>query len=104
MKTKILALGFFALISIVSCSKDDDKQTTASFSSDEAKVNSKIDLANDDVSDIVEGQFDETQNSAAGRYSEAPANSSLPACATVVRNPAFGTPLTPGTEVTIIVP
>ncbi len=99
MKTKILALGFIAILSIASCSKDD-KQTSSAFSTEEAKVNSKIDLANDDVADIVEGQFNDTQNSAAGRYSEAPATSSLPACATVVRNPAFGTPLTPGTAVT----
>jgi hypothetical protein len=100
MKTKILALGFFAALLFISCSKDDNKQTTAAFSSDEAKVNSKIDLANDDVSDIVEGQFDETQNSAAGRYSEASSSSNLPICANVVRIPAFGTTLTPGTEVT----
>lgn len=100
MKTTILAFGFFAILAIVSCNREDDKNTIAAFSSDEAKVNSKIDLANDDVADIVEGQVNETLNNAAGRYSEAPASSSLPACATVVRNPAFGTPLTPGTEVT----
>ncbi len=100
MKTKILALGFIAILSMVGCSKDDNKQASSAFSSDEAKVNSKIDLANDDVADIVEGQFNETQNSAEGRYSEAPASSNLPDCATVERNPAFGTPLTPGTEVT----
>jgi hypothetical protein len=100
MKTKILALGLLVFFSFIGCNKDENNQTTTAFSSDEAKVNSKIDLANDDVSDIVEGQFNDTQNSVAGRYSETPANSSLPACATVERNPAFGTPLTPGTAVT----
>lgn len=100
MKTRILTLGLLATLTFFSCSKDDEKQTTAAFTSEEATVNSKIDLANDDVSDIVEGQFNETQNSAAGRFSEAPTSSNLPSCATVQRIPEFGTPLTPGTEVT----
>lgn len=98
MKTKILAYGLAVILSIVGCSKDD-KETNPVFSADEAQVNSKIDLAVDDVADIVENQFNETQNSPTGRSSET-SSSNLPACANVVRIPAFGTPLTPGTAVT----
>jgi hypothetical protein len=102
MKTKILALGFFAILSIVSCNRDD-KETNGVITADEASVNSKIDIASDDVTEIVESEFNETQNNAAienrssGSFSP---SSRLLICATVTRVPAFGTQLTPGTEVT----
>lgn len=102
MKTKILALGFFAILSIVSCNRDD-KETNGVITADEAAVNSKIDIASDDVTEIVESEFNETQTNAGSENrssgSSSP-SSRLLICGTVTRVPAFGTPLTPGTEVT----
>ena len=102
MKTKILALGFFAILSIVSCNRDD-KETNGVITADEVAVNSKIDIASDDITEIVESEFVETQNNSAteNRSSGSSSPSSrLLICGTVTRVPAFGTPLTPGTEVT----
>ena len=102
MKTKIIALSLLTIFSIVGCSKDD-KETNSVFSADEAAVNSKIDIASDDVAEIVENEFTETQNNAGteNRLSESSSPSSrLMICGTVTRVPAFGTPLIPGTEVT----
>lgn len=103
MKTKILALGFIAILFMVSCSKDDNKQTTAAFSSDEAKVNSKIDIASDDVAGIVESEFDETQSNPETEdiiSGSSAQNYRVLTCGSVTRVPAFGTQLTPGDEVT----
>ena len=102
MKTKILALGLFTILSIVSCNRDD-KETNGVITADEAAVNAKIDIASDDVTEIVESEFVETQYNAAteNRSSGSSSPSSrLLLCGTVVRIPAFGTLLTPGTEVT----
>ena len=96
--TKIIVAVALSL-AIFSCSKKDDAVDNK-FSADEAGVNAKIDVSNDDVSNIVEDQFDATNaNSASGKTIEATA-SSLPSCATVTRVPAFGTAITPGTLVT----
>lgn len=96
MKTKILGLIMVCGLSLLSCQKEDLKSIA-----DEAKVNSKIDLANDDVSDIVENAYDATAINGSGRGLEsATSQSNLPACATVTRIPAFGTPLTTGQNVT----
>ncbi len=104
MKKKILFLGLALSFLSISCSKDESNTNDgAAITTDEAKVNSKIDMATDDVSDIVEGQFDATieDNDVAGRSDEsAVSTSNLPACATITRNPDFGVALTPGTEVT----
>jgi hypothetical protein len=102
MKTKIFALGLFTILSIVSCNRDD-KETNGVITADEAAVNAKIDIASDDVTEIVESEFVETQYNAAteNRSSGSSSPSSrLLICGTVVRIPAFGTLLTPGTEVT----
>jgi hypothetical protein len=96
MKTKILGLIMVCGLSLLSCQKEDLKSIA-----DEAKVNSKIDLANDDVSDIVESAYDATAANGSGRGLEsATSMSSLPTCAVVTRIPAFGTPLTTGQNVT----
>ncbi len=103
MKTRILMMGAVLALMVTACSKDDSKSSAsaADFSADEAKLNSKMDIANDDVSDIVEEQFDATQSSAANRSAEnASSTSNLPSCATVTRVPAFGEIITPGTLVT----
>ena len=102
MKTKILYLSLVLSFLMIGCSKDNDDNNAAAFTTDEAKVNSQIDMVNDDVSDIVEAQFSATmQDNVSGRAAEIGGSSSnLTACATVTRIPAFGTALTPGTNVT----
>lgn len=96
MKTKILGLLVVCGLSLLSCQKEDLGSLA-----DEANVNAKIDLANDDVSDIVENAYDATAANASGRGLEsANSQSNLPACATVSRNPAFGTPVQVGQTVT----
>jgi hypothetical protein len=90
-------LGLGLAITMFSCSKDEEERI---ITQDEASINAKIDLANDDVSDVVEEQEASTYaNSISGR-AEDPAYSTLSACATISRVPAFGTPITPGTTVT----
>jgi hypothetical protein len=97
-KTAKLFLGLAIATSIFSCSKNDSDNSA--ITSEEAKMNAQIDLANDDVSDIVEAQFDATNsNSTSGRNTEQSVQN-LPACATITRVPAFGTIITPGTLVT----
>lgn len=95
MKTKILFLGLVLSLFTVSCTKDSADNST--ITADEATVNAKIDLANDDVSNIVETQFNATMdNSTTGKTSET-ATTTYPI---VTRVPAFGTPITAGTLVT----
>jgi len=90
-------LSAFAVTLMVSCSKDDK---TANFSAEEATVNAKMDIANNDVTDIVEEQERSTyDNTLSGKTTE-PTTQNLPSCATVTRVPAFGTAITPGTQVT----
>lgn len=96
MKTKILGLLVVCGLSFWSCQKEDLGSIA-----DEAKVNAKIDLANDDVSDIVENAYDATAANASGRGLEsASSQSNLPACASVTRNPDFGTAVQVGQTVT----
>lgn len=99
MKTKIVFLGLLLALFTISCNKDKEENA---ITSDEAMANSKIDIASDDVSDIVEGQFDATMdNSTSGKTSGIEnASPNLPACVSVVRTPAQGTPITAGTLVT----
>lgn len=85
----------------ISCNKDNADNST--ITADEAGVNAKIDLANDDVSDVVEGQFNATMdNSTTGKSTEVATTSTtnLPSCVTVTRVPAFGMAITAGTLVT----
>jgi hypothetical protein len=82
----------------MSCSKEDN--ASAGLTVEEATINARIDLANDDVSDIVEEQESCTYaNPVTGRSTEM-SSSLVSTCATITRVPAFGTPLTPGTQVT----
>lgn len=99
MKTKIVFLGLLLALFTISCSKEKEEKA---MTSDEAKVNAKIDMASDDIADIVEGQFDATmENSTSGKNSSTEnASQTIPNCATVVRTPNFGTPLTIGQTVT----
>ena len=102
MKTTKFILALAVSVVLFSCSKQDNDDEV-NFSADEASVNSRIDIANDDVSDIVEGQFDATlANPTSGKSTEtaAAAATNLPACVTVTRVPLPGTPITVGTLVT----
>jgi hypothetical protein len=65
-------------------------------SKEEAQSSSKIDLASDDISSIIEDQFNNI-NSDSFSFKNGEVFS---ACATITRVPSFGTPLTPGTQVT----
>ncbi len=95
MKTKILFLGLVLSLFTVSCTKDSADNST--ITADEATVNAKIDIANDDVSDIVETQFNATMdNSSTGKTSET-ATTTYPI---ITRVPAFGTAPTVGQTVT----
>ncbi|MDN3676199.1 hypothetical protein QWY90_02615 [Flavobacterium paronense] len=97
MKTTKLILVFSFLLTIISCSKEDNGNA---ISSEDAKVSAKIDAMNDDVSSIVEEQETNTySNSTNGKVTDL-AQSELTNCATITRVPAFGTPPTIGQTVT----
>ena len=78
MKTKKLVLGLLLSLFIISCSKEENNSSS---SSDEAKINANIDAVSDDISQIVDDQFDAQENSA-GRSTTLP-ESILPSCAMV---------------------
>jgi len=83
MKTKKL-LGIVALVavfSLTSCSKDD-KSSDSAITAEDANINSKMDQASNDISDITEDQFLQQSQSASGKVDLLPI-SILPACATV---------------------
>ena len=64
MKTKILALGFIAILLMVGCTKND-KEMSSSINSSDIVDNAKIDNIGDDVAQIVDSQSNATP---AGRY------------------------------------
>ncbi|WP_300566933.1 hypothetical protein [Flavobacterium sp.] len=100
MKTKFLMLTLILSLAMVSCSKDSETESTSNITADEASVNAKIDFANDDVIDLVAEQEGATYaNSTSGKI-ETDSRSPLTSCATITRVPAFGTAITPGTQVT----
>ncbi len=100
MKIKKIIVAVALSLAIFSCTKKDDAVENK-FSADEAGVNAKIDVSNDDVSNIVEDQFDATAANSSGKSTETTVTaSSLPTCVVITRVPAFGTPVTAGTLVT----
>jgi len=96
MKTKIFILGIIVLLFTVSCSKKDSSDNS-SMSKEEAQSSSKIDLANDDVSSIVEDQYNNINSSS---FSNKNGELALSTCATITRVPSFGTVLNDGDQVT----
>ena len=92
-----LILALSLAIAMVSCNKDEDNST---ITAEEAGINAKLDIANDDVSDIVEQEEASTYSNTLNGKTTEDANSTLSNCATITRVPAFGTPITPGTVVT----
>lgn len=92
-------LGLTLAITLWSCNKDDENENTT-ITTEEVGINAKMDMANDDVADVVEEQESNTySNPASGRGQDAPFTT-FSDCATITRVPAFGTLVTPGTTVT----
>ena len=98
MKLRILTIGLVFALFVTSCSKKDETDTTT-ISADEASVNAKIDVANDDVARVVEDELEATLSNSLNRTANNVATN-LPACATVTRVPAAGTALVAGDLVT----
>lgn len=97
MKTTKWILSALVVSFLVSCNREDKE---IFITAEEATVNAKMDIANNDVTDIVELEEKNTyDNSLSGRTTE-PILDALPSCTTVTREPDFGTPITPGTQVT----
>lgn len=96
-----LTTVFLFLITYTSCDKDTTNDTTsAQLTSDDAAINAKIDLANDDIAVIADQLFDNI-NATTLNYRSINNNATIFSnCATITRVPAFGTVLTPGTQVT----
>lgn len=96
-KTLSLIFGLALALTVLSCNKDDDETM---MTAEEATINAKMDIANDDVADIVEEQEASTYSNSVSGKTEELSNSTLSTCATISRVPAFGTAITPGTQVT----
>lgn len=95
MKTKFLMLTLIISLVTISCSKDAEQTDSSTITAEEAGVNAKIDIMNDDVSKVVENQLT-SDDGITGRSPQ----DYLPACATVTRVPAFGTVPEVGTLIT----
>jgi hypothetical protein len=98
MKTRLILCFAMAFI-IFSCSKNDSTDNTT-ITAEEAGINAKMDVANNDVSDVVEEQENNTYANSTNGKSQDLAGSMLTPCATITRVPEFGTPITPGQTVT----
>lgn len=96
-----LSAVFLLLITYSSCDKENTNDTNAAqLTSADAIVNSKIDLANDDIATIADQLFDNI-NATTLNYRAIENNATIFSnCATITRIPAFGTALTSGTQVT----
>ena len=81
----------------IGCNKDDNNSKSA-MSVEEATANTKMDIANDDVSKIVEDQLGE-EDGISGRGTTG-TQGFLPSCAVITRIPVSGTPIVEGTVIT----
>jgi hypothetical protein len=83
----------------VSCSKDKSEDVGLPvMTSDEAGISAKIDIANDDVSNVVDEQLT-VQDGIAAKVSQT-TTQLTPSCITITRIPAIGTTPTVGQTVT----
>jgi hypothetical protein len=89
MKTTQFILGLALVFTFYSCNIDD-KEEKGTITSEEMQVNAKIDIASDDVSNIVEEQLT-LDDGIVGRGTTS-ATQFLPACAVVTRVPETGVP------------
>ena len=98
MKTNFLMLGMIFSVLIISCSKNDDTDSTT-ISEDEVGINADIDIASDDVSNVLEEQLAITNLDGSGRGSAMV----YAGCATITRTPAVGTVPNVGQTVTKVI-
>lgn len=87
------------LVAFTSCEKENET-TSETLTSEDALVNAKIDMASDDISNIVDQLFDNVDGTTISYRESNNDNSVFSNCATITRVPAFGTVITPGTQVT----
>lgn len=99
MKTKFLFLTLFLSLITISCSDENDTQN-GTITKEEVGIDSKIDIANDDVIDIVAEQETNTYGDNINGKSTDVLYSAIATCATISRVPDRGTTITPGTTVT----
>jgi hypothetical protein len=96
----VLKLMAVVAVFITYTSCENDATNATQLTSNDAIVNSKIDLASDDIATIADQLFDDI-NSNTITYRTIDNNLSIFSnCATITRTPAFGTLITPGTQVT----
>lgn len=93
--TKILLAAFAFSLIAVSCNKEEDE---VAFTAEEATVNAKIDIMNDDASQIIEEQLT-VDDGISGRTDQV-TEKFTPPCGTITRVPDFGTIPTVGSIIT----
>ena len=99
MKSKILLFGLFLTLMTIGCSKNDETDNST-ITAEEAGINAKINVENDDVYNIVDNQYENIDSNTLSYKSSSSGESFLSTCATITRVPAFGTALTVGQTVT----
>lgn len=99
MKSTFKLLLALFLLTTISC-ENDNELTSNQLTSGDALVNSKIDIASDDISSIADQLFDNVNSNTINYRNSNTENPVFSNCATITRVPAFGTILTPGTQVT----
>ena len=97
MKSKILLFGLFLTLISISCNRDNESDNST-ITAEEAGVSAKIDITNNDISDIIDEQLT-IQDGISAKSAQVTAQF-LPSCATVTRVPALGTPMTVGQTIT----
>lgn len=100
MKNVLKLSAVVALFMISTSCENDIVKNTTQLTSDDAIVNSKIDLASDDIATIADQLFDNIDSNTITYRTINNNNSIFSNCATITRVPAFGIPLIPGTQVT----
>lgn len=96
----VLKLAAFVAVLFAYTSCENDATKVSQLTSDDAIVNTKIDLASDDIATIADQLFDDINSNTITYRAIDNMNSIFSNCATITRIPAFGTAITPGTQVT----
>ena len=99
MKSKVLLFGLFLTLMTIGCSKNDNADNST-ITPEEAGINAKVDVENNDVYNIVDNQYENVDSSTLSYKGANSEESFLSTCATVTRVPAFGTTPTVGQTVT----
>jgi hypothetical protein len=98
---KIFKFLFPIVVVLVFIGCEKDNETVANtLTSEDALVNAKIDAGTDDISNILDQLFDNVNGTTISYRGTNNDNSVFSNCATITRVPAFGTVITPGTQVT----